>query len=391
MDREQTTEKENRKRSAWKIAALTVLILLLILSVALVISRSSKNSDRGIIDTGELNAFYPVSADNVLGIYPYVDGVTVLTGNSVAYIDNSGNLMNTNIHSYASPVLKTAGKNLILYDKGSSDLRIEKNTVVYKTLKFDAEIGNADISPNGTYAYVLNSDGGYQSHLFIYSYKGKKLFEWGGSDYVTDIALSKNGKYIALSLLSVNNAEYSGKVLCFELKKTEAVFSLDFPSEAVYDVEFISAKTVAFLSDSGTYTVNTKGELEEREKYSANELNHTFISPNGLGVIALNLYGNEKNAQILFFDKKFKNHYERNYAQAVTGVAANDLFTALVFPGYIDVFDGANSQIGYVELTENCLKIALSGRRMYVLTPSGLYSYHISDVRYEKEEFNERD
>ena len=142
----------------------------------------------------------------------YDDGLAVLQVNSLCYIDDAGVEINSHEHTYANPVLRTAGKYALLFDRGGNQFRLEKNAAILNECPTDAAITTADVSKNGTYAYILNAHEGYQSHLYVFDEKGGKQFEWGSAaDYTTLFHLAENGKKAVLVSFVTENADYSSK------------------------------------------------------------------------------------------------------------------------------------------------------------------------------------
>ena len=368
------------KSALIKLIGLGVLVVILIAVIAVVIANNKGKSD-GVLSDADL--IYPRTAESVVDVAPFTSGVVLLTSNAIEYVDQYGNLINANEHKFANPVMITADKNLLLFDRGGSGLKIEKDSVKYKEAQFESAVSCADITSKGTYAYVLNADGGYQSHLYVYSYKGKLLFEWGGSEYVLDVALSPNGKYAAISVLSVNNAESLCKVVYFNFNKNEPVYSVEYPGETVYDIEFVSSRNVAVLTQRGSYLINRSGESSQLNHYAANELNHSALFKSGVGVTAINHYGNTNNALVYYLDKGCKKTYEDHYENSILMVTASESHSAVVFADEIIVLGSGGSATGTVMLPETCIHCVISGRRLYVLSASGLYSFSIHETSGE--------
>lgn len=385
-EKEKKTEKKitlptaSGKSALVKLIGLGVLVVILIAVIAVFIVNNARKSYDVLSDA---DLIYPRTADSVVDLAPFTSGAVLLTSNAIEYVDQYGNLINANEHKFANPVMITAGKNLLLFDRGGSGLKIEKDSVKYKEAQFDSAVSCADITSKGTYAYVLNADGGYQSHLYVYSYKGKKLFEWGGSEYVLDVALSPNGNHAAVSVLSVSNAESLCKVIYFNFNKNEPIFTVEYPGETVYDIEFVSSKNVAVLTQSGSYLLNSSGASSQLNHYAANELNHSALYKCGVGVTAINHYGNTNNALVYYLDKGCKKTYEDHYQSSILMVTASESHAAVVFADEIKVLGSGDSVTGTVKLPETCIHCVISGRRLYVLSASGLYSFSIHETSGE--------
>lgn len=380
---EDETEKEQSKKKkknsgnqGFKIFGALVLIILLIASVALAIAAyDKKTAENAKTEAG----FFALPTDSVIDLAPYPGGAVVLTSNDIEYIDRYGELIASNDHSFSSPVMEISGKDLIVYDRGGYSVKIERSSSKYMQLDFQSPVSCADICSNGTYAYVLNADGGYQSHLYVYSAKGKLKFEWGSSDYLLCLSLSKNGKYAAAGLISVDNASYVSRVLMFDFSKGEPVYDVEFAGKTVYDIEFVSSKTVAVLTDGGFYLLDSNGACQTLDEYSVSELGHSDMKKDGMIATAVNLYGNSGNVSAKIYTKGIKANFEHGYSNEITAVCAGESNVAFVFGNEIEVYDQKDVLTGKISLPQSCIKCTLSDNRLYACISGGIYSFNIND------------
>lgn len=373
------TKQKTKKNNAFSSKIKTLLILLVLVAVivgaVLLVAGLIDRANSSFINGA--GVYYPITPDSVLDMKPFPDGVTVLTGNTVEYVDGTGKLIAKNSHLYSDPVIKTAGKHVLLYDKGGTDLRVEKNGRINNTIKTEAEIGNGAVAPNGTFAYALNADGSYQTHVFVRSASEKLLFEWGGADYLLGIALSDNGKRVVFSTLSVKNASYITHVFVYEISsdKKELLADVSFEAEAAFSVCFLNGKEVGVLTDNGVYKINSDGELVSVSSYSANELTHEAVYPGGLSCVSLHLFGNEKNTEVRFYNKRFDHVFTENFTESVVSLNTCGNRAALCFSDHIIVLDQSQNRIGAFVLPESVYRSLLSGDRVYILTANGIRCY----------------
>ena len=64
-------------------------------------------------------------------------------------------------------------------------------------------------------------------------------------------------------------------------------------------------------------------------------------------------------------------------------VTASESHAAVVFADEIKVLGSGDSVTGTVKLPETCIHCVISGRRLYVLSASGLYSFSIHETSGE--------
>lgn len=372
----ENTEVKAHKPLGFKSIALCILLLILLMAISAVVATVF---DVSLFNVGNKNAdgslIYSTDSEEINEMYAYSSGVVMLTDSSVEYLDSNGKRLASNTHRYSQPVMKSNGKTVLLYDKGGTDFRLERDLTVYNDYAVNSTITTAVLGKKNNYAYVLNDDEGYQSHLYVYSYQGKKQFEWGSaSDYCIAAALSDNGRNIAVSMLGVENGEYYSKVLLFSFGKTEAVITSVFNDCTVYEIKFINNKTLAALTDNGIFVINKYGGTEKIYDYLPSELVHSDSTSSGLTAVSCARLGNTKDSVVKVFDRRFNEKYELNLTSE-TNVCTSDDFVAVFCNESIGIYNAKNKQTADIEFSDKCIRAVFSGRTLFVETVSGIYSF----------------
>ncbi|MBQ2758715.1 MAG: hypothetical protein IJE93_03005 [Clostridia bacterium] len=360
-----------------KVAGLTVLLLLLILAAAFFLN--NKMPSATVSNEDNTDIFYSINSDNLKDMLPFSDGVALLGASSLRYLDASGNEIVTNTHSFSNPAIEINGKTAILYDRGGYSLRIENNTSEYRNLTFNSVITTATIGNKGNYAYVLNSDSGYQSHLYVYTLNGKKQFEWGSaSDYIIDAALSDNGKYAAVTLMGIEGAQYFSKVILFKFNSSEPVYTVELRDTTVYEIDFVGSKKLSVYSDTGVYVINNKGEFTAVQAYSASEMSYSSVYYNGLACTLISRYSNEKEPVLTVFNKRGKQIYTHSFSEQITGVYCAKSYVCVIADNVLEILNTEGTVIGRILLNEACVDAVIAGRRVFALTSSGVHSIAVN-------------
>ena len=375
-------ERSEDKKKKSGIPAILGVCLLLLIGVMVIAAAASRISGVSVAQIGSADEkgsiIYDSLPDSIKNIEKYSSGLVMLTDTAVEYLDSAGRKLASNSHQYSQPVIVPKQSSVLLYDKGGTSFRIEKNSKVYNTYTVASPITCATIDNRGNYAYVLNEDGGFQSHLYVYSYKGKKLFEWGSaSDYCIGTAISDNGKNIALSMLSVKNGEYVSKVIFFSFSAGEAAYTVEFPDCTVFRLEFLSGKNVAAFTDNGIYVIGKNGEYVKKSAYSPSEIMHSSICDKGISSVALALHGNTRDSMLTVFNKKFDSVFSLEYNSEIYSVCSSDKYIAVILSDTVEMYDEKGSSTGSILIDEKCVDAAFSGRFLYILTVSGIYSFDV--------------
>ncbi len=378
IKRSPSDKKKNKKNNAMGFAVLVLIFVMVICAAAVRFSGISateldKNKTYG-------NIIYDSLPDSIDNIEKYSSGTAMLTDTSLDYLDASGERIASNSHLYSQPVIDVKNTTVLLFDKGGTSFRIEKGTNIYNSFTVNNPIVTASIGKKGNYAYVLNEDGGYQSHLYVYTLQGNKQFEWGSAqDYCITTALSDNGRNIAVALLGVENGEYVSKVNFFSFRDEAASYSIKLSDCTVFRLEFINNKTVAALTDNGVFVIDKNGEYEKVSDYSPSEILHSACAFHGLKAIAAAQHGNVKDTQVSVFNKKFEELYTLDFDSEVFAVRASDKYIAVLLSDSILMYGTDGTMTGKVIFDEKCVDASFSGNTLYVLTVSGIYSFNVRE------------
>lgn len=374
-------KSDNRK----KIITTVSLSVIIIVFLALVLVGLSQLTGFSIFDerspavVSENGSFFAVNPDKVSDIKSYRNGIALVTDDKLSFIDSSGRQYRNFEHSYANPVLVVNEKNAMLFDRGGTSFLITANSREVVADNFESAVICAALSADSRYAYCINEHSGFQSHIFVYDFNGKELFNWGSpSDYCLAMTLSANKKYLAVSLLGSDNAELYSTVCIFDLNKKVQICSAVLKEATVVELSF-SGNDLYALSDCGLFRIDTDGSSESVQEYTSTEIGHYQNCISGLKCASVSLFGNEQNSLVTVYDKKFRKQFDCSYESNVSAVAADKSSVCIVLENRFEVFSKKQELIGEVGLGEFCKICVLNGKNIYILTVSGLYKYNTND------------
>ncbi len=361
-----------------KIMGFCALVLILVMVLGAVISAVTGEKLTNIGKEPGAPVLYDSLPDSIRRIDAYSSGIVMLTDTAVDYLNSDGKRIASNSHLYSQPVMLKNDTTVFLYDKGGSAYRIEKKTAVYNNYDVNGTIITAALGKKSNYAFVLNEDSGYQSHLLVYSSRGNKQFEWGSkSDYCMKIALSDNGKSAAVSVLSVENGVYYSKIHFFNFNSDEVKYTAVFEDCTVFDMEYLTSKEIIAWTDNGIFHLDKDGKISSVSEYQPSQLRHNSVSRGGLKVLAVSRHGNDNNPKVTVFNKKYKELYSHEFSDSVSGVDSDKKYYAVVLQDSVRIFDAKDNLVSTIILGERCNDTAISGSHFYVHTVSGIYVFSI--------------
>ncbi len=263
---------------------------------------------------------YPIELDsndtvNVIseGSYYYV-----LTDKRLNAVSNSGKVIYSYEHGYENPVLKTSKTRALIFDQGKSKLSIFNLNGLQFSEDYKFEILNASISDNGTYALISNSSK-YACEVNVYKKNGKLEYQWfSANEMINNVAVSKNGKKIAVSTLSSKVGGYNSKVSILNFKSANAEYTKEFENTIVYSIESSLAGGFSVLSENSYNYISWRGKnvTEYTNEYTANIQRN---SPSG-SVLVFNRESDKTDNRIVFFSKRGRKKAEIEFKGIITDI-----------------------------------------------------------------------
>lgn len=161
-------------------------------------------------------------------------------------------------HNFSSPILKTSSERCLIFNRESTDYVVLNNSGKIYNKKLDNMIYSADISDSGAVAFATKATG-YSAEVKVLNKRMKQKFSWFLADgLVSDVALSENGKNVAVSVIKVENGIYKSTVLCFNIKSVNPLFKIECENECVMSLESVSDKCFAYTTEHDAVFINWK-------------------------------------------------------------------------------------------------------------------------------------
>ena len=278
-----------------------VLVLFVVLQTALPAGVFEHiNNAFSLFGTGS----YPVELEssdtlNVVsrGSYYYVLSDTKITAYS-----NSGKELFSYVHGFEKPVLKSSSTRALVFNQGGNDVLIFD----LKELKFsfttEKPIVTAAISDSGVFGVVTDSDN-YASAVSIYSKSKKMIYEWYSSEgTVNNLAISPNGKKIAVSAFTSEVGHYDSKLNILKFDSADAVFSKEYGGTLIYALDTYNSGGISLLTSNGFEYI--KWSNYKLKKYSNEYSVSMFRSTSNANLVVFNRENDKTDNRIAIFNSR---------------------------------------------------------------------------------------
>lgn len=311
--------ENKRKFNAACITAILITVAVLIVNSILPagIFQSVRTAVK-IIGTGSfpitLNSSQTINTVS-MGNYYYVLGDTYLCA-----VSNGGKVLFNYQHGFEKPVLKTSNAGALMYNQGSKEFLLFDIYGLKNSFTCDKNILTANISDSGNYAVATVSDK-YASAVTVYKKSGKKLYEWfSAEDTVNNVALSKNGRKLAVSAFNSKNGEFSSKINVFNFKSATPIYSESFENGLIYDIDTSFSSSFAVVTENRLKVI--KWSSFKFTEYK-NDYALSILKPISNGYIAVfNRQNDKTDNRIAILNRNGKTKYEIVYSGIISDIDA---------------------------------------------------------------------
>lgn len=318
---------------------------------------------------------FPVSVSDAITQNLYQDDgrLLLLTETDLKCYNTSGNLIYSRIHGYANPVVRTSAMRTLLFDRSGSQYKIENPSKTIYSGDIEETIITGDIGDSGYYALATEAEDDV-AQVTVYNRNNESVYRYYSSDqYVSGVSISDNGKYLAVAVVSTENAMLSSKLMLFDLSETEPVVQRTFSDEMIYLCEF-SGNNVGVLTNKRYCNINPKDEYNE---YAfGGKLLNKYAMSDGNALLCLAADSNAAENTVILLDssaqvkKQFSVQYEIYdiyHAGALTYVLSDQLY----------VYGADGTMQTTITVESGALAVCSAGKKAVVLYSTGMTAYDV--------------
>lgn len=295
-------ERQRKTKALLSIsAAVTVICLVLHLILPVGILENLQNLTALIGSGGyplELNSTETLNSVS-RGMYYYL-----LTDTRINAYSSSGREIYSYSHGFENPVMKTSKTRALVFSQGQNQAFIYNLASLKSTVNTESPIITANISDSGTYAIVTRSDS-YASVVSVYDKYDKPIYEWySAEDAVNNIAISPNGKKIAVSLFNASSGVYTSKVCVFGFDSASPEYTETCGDAPVYNLDTTHNAGFSVVLKNGVRFINWSNykKTDYENPYAA----AMFRAGSGGSVAVFNRASDRTDNRVAVFNSKGK-------------------------------------------------------------------------------------
>ncbi len=237
---------------------------------------------------------YPIdiSGANMTAIAK-ADNYIVTVGDSyLTYYDRNGGEANRYPCTYSSALMRTAGQYVLLAEQNGTRLQLSTRSAIQVEMNADNRIISAAVCAAGRFAVLTQSGQGYSVKVTVYDRTGAVIYSRSRQPLATAVALSPNGKEVALLSAQADNGVFTATLDTFPLAggQTEANYTHTQTDTLFYRLDYLNNDVLAAISEEGVLFVNTRHDATTYFS-GENERVLSAVTTGGGVAVALRPYG----------------------------------------------------------------------------------------------------
>ncbi len=297
--------------------------------------------------------------------------ISSLSNSHMTVWNRSGKELLNVQHNFSNPVLEVSKERSLIYNRESTGLLVTNNVDVLWEENVKHPIFTADIADNGSVAVVTKSSG-YAAQVQVFSKNKKQKFIWYLVDgLISDVVLSDNGKYLAVSVIRVKEGRFSSQIYGFHLRKEDPIFSLEKKDLSIISLEAISNNSFAAVSNESLSFLSFKNGSET--PVMQGEGAPTFFRVNSEGIYGV--WNKAARSKIVQFNVKGQPTAQIEYNGLMDDIAVTKKTISILRSNQVITYLWDNTEISNLLLEQKPQFIVSNGKYVFCMDNSFLSAF----------------
>lgn len=372
--REKRAQRDKRhRRIIWIIIAIIIIIIAVMklceVDFNSIKDRFTDENGNFTLTQGVIDDDYPYSLDSSQDVIlqNVNNKLSALTQNSYTVIKSSdGSLEYTFDHGYLNPMISVSGVYSLIYDQGSTLLRLDTTSDNIYEKETEDDILCAAVAKNGTVVYAT-SDGSADSKISVITKSLKDKMDYTSSyGYVVAIAINNSAKKIAFAAVNSENAQLKTKVYVMSVGSDEVSGEFDIVSGSVIDLRF-SGNNLYVVGDTFAATVSAQNKFNYvYEIGDINTVDYAYSS-NGDLLLAYNTYSSSSDSTLVRIKSNGNIKNEIELTGTVKDISASSSIVGVLTGNNITTYSLSNSQVeNTYDVDDSVYSICCIGNKTFI-------------------------
>ena len=311
-----------------------------------------------------------ISGTNVMETFVVGEHFGVLT-DAVYYLyaENGKQLLSAQ-HSFANPIVESAGRRFLIYDQGGNRLFVRMRDKILFEKEFEYKIISADLSSDGTLSVVTSAKRyASQLHVFDSDYQ-EEIFTWSASDeYIVCASANERTKTVAAAALSANEAgEIVTTVHIFTTEAAVELAKKEFKGAAVLSLEFDENGDIKVICDTVAATVSREGKVLGSVGFDSVPVAVMNLTGTDGASVVFDRFTEGRATDIVFLGEDFVETEKVSVSGKYVCSDRSENNTAVYCSGKAFVFTNSGDRTAVFEAEQDALIIELVKEKLFAVT-----------------------
>lgn len=325
---------------------------------------------------------YPISVlgSDAMAQDRIADGVAVLTDTNMTVYNSASKQVTSRAHYMTTPAMKTSGRYALLMDIGGTKYRLEAISDTLVAEKTGNVIIGGAMARNGSFAIITQGSDYNNSMLSsaeVYDCKGNVLHKWHSAEhYITDAALSADGKYLAMCGVWAKDGELLSCIIMHKVGSKGELAKIDLPKTLCLSLEFTNTNTLYAVCDNKLVVVNGYGSEHESFEYNGTLQAYDISYENGAAVYTAPVMG-ESSGVLTLYDSRGQKRFDKQVPLYGVSVSLDETGCCVLGRGGLMAYHLSGEQINSWETGVSAEDILLIGSRAYLIEGISIEQYKL--------------
>ncbi len=289
-----------------------------------------------------------VSGASIVDMQTRNGTVFVMTDTRVSAYNSTGRQIQVINHGYSNPELYVSDTRTLVYDRGGTKIRVDtlNTNIADKTLS--KKIITAALADNGRVGIITEGEK-TPSQLVVTDKSFSKFAAWTSSDRLAAVAMSRNGKYAAVSAVVSESGTFKSTVYLLDISgdSIKQVNQLDFSGVPIVTLETVGNRCVAVGTDT---VVSFDFEGGNRIEKKIDYLKTVRFESKQRVLITHNPSNNVQQTQIILTDKSLTEELNITVNGIVDKVSVADDGIAVISNHTLIMYDKNGKEVSRTDV-----------------------------------------
>ena len=258
----------------------------------------------------------------------------------------------------------------LLYERGGKKAAVYSSKRVLHEKSFDNAIFTGAISDSGTWAVATQGTRDV-ALVYVYNKAGDELFIWHSQERVADVALSPDGKTLAVTTLVAQDGILNTNVWLFDVGSKKQTKTITLADQMVVGTHFLNNSEFFAVTDRQSSVITKNGVVKYQYGYSGQTLSGYSFGQGKYLAVVLGDYENFKESTLLILDSKCEEVGKASIQSQILDLYAGDKVTVLTQDGILE-YSFTGELLREHEASNTGLLVTQVKGQAYLCTPTGI-------------------